>query len=59
MYYRLEVDEVEHTRILFEVMDFLGAVGGVFESLSHSAALLMGAYLAFNSDLEIIHHIYH
>jgi len=59
MYFRLEVDEVEHTRILFELMDWLGAVGGVIESLSHTAVLFLGAYLSFNSALEIIHDVYH
>ena len=59
MYFRLEVDEVEHIRILFELMDWLGAVGGVVESLSKSAVLFLGSYMSFNSGLEIIHHIYH
>ena len=58
MYFRLEVDEVEHIRNLFELMDWLGAVGGVVESLSKSAALFLGSYMSFNSGLEIIHHIY-
>ena len=59
MYFRLEVEEIEHVRIFFELMDWLGSVGGIVEVLTKLATFILGSYMSFNSGLEIIHHIYH
>ena len=33
IYYRIEIEEIRHTRIVFEFMDWLGSIGGVVEIL--------------------------
>jgi len=32
-YFRIDVNEIRHTRIVFEFMDWLGSIGGVSEIL--------------------------
>lgn len=33
MYFRLEVDQISHTRNVYALMDFIGALGGVSDLL--------------------------
>ena len=54
MYFRIDIDEIRHTRIVFEFMDWLGAIGGVAEILFQISYVFLGSWLSFNSAVEII-----
>jgi len=53
MYFRIDIDEIRHTRIVYEFMDWLGSIGGVAEILFHISYLFLGSWLSFNSILEV------
>ena len=44
MYFRLSVDKVEHTRIVYKFMDWLGALGGVGDIMMMMITFLIGGY---------------
>ena len=58
IYFRLEVDEISHTRIVFTIMDWLGALGGVPDLLFQLAGFIIGGYAAFNSSFFTISGLY-
>ena len=48
MYFRMCVDEIQHKRIVFDIGDYLGEIGGIIELLVRGASFIFGGYLAFN-----------
>ena len=51
MYFRLSVNEVQHQRIVFKMMDWLGAIGGVEKILMKFIVFFLGGFAQFNSTL--------
>lgn len=49
LYFRLSPESIEHERILFGVMDWLGAVAGIGPLLMFALQVLLGGYAQFNS----------
>jgi hypothetical protein len=58
MYFRIGVDEIIHSRHVFEFMDFLGSVGGVTEVLTRTSCFMIGGFLAWNSAIETMLSLY-
>lgn len=58
MYYRLEVDIVYHSRVVFSSMDFIGSLGGVSDFVLMMGGLIYGGYAAFHSALFTIFVLY-
>jgi len=49
MYFRVSVDEIIHSRIVYKLMDWLGALGGVEKILIKVIKLIAGGFLQFHS----------
>jgi hypothetical protein len=58
MYYRLEVDSVLHSRVVFSSMDFIGSLGGVSDFVLMMAGWVYGGYAAFHSAFITIFVLY-
>jgi len=58
IYFRLEVDQINHERVVFSLMDWLGALGGVPDILMMIAGLFVGGYAVFNSTFYTIAGLY-
>jgi len=58
MYYRLEVDIVYHSRVVFSSMDFIGSLGGVSDFVLMMAGLIYGGYATFHSMIITIFVLY-
>ena len=54
MYFRLAVSKVEHERVVYSFMDWLGSIGGVLEVLFYFIRFLLGWYSEINCDIELI-----
>jgi len=48
MYFRIEIDEILHDRLVLGFMEWLGEVGGIAEILGRVFCFFLGGYLAFN-----------
>ena len=53
-YFRLDVDKIKHSRIVFGFMDWLGAIGGVERALLKIIGFFIGGYISFHSNIEMI-----
>lgn len=51
MYYRLDVDQIHHERVVFTIMDLLDALGGVPGIMLQIAGWVIGGYAAFHSSI--------
>ena len=58
MYFRLEPNQVFHKRIEYSFSQLLGDVGGTAELLLRIICFLMGGYLSFHSNIEIMKGMY-
>ena len=58
MYFRLQVDQVTHTREVYTFMMFLGNLGGVTDLLLQIAGVILGGYAAFHSSFATIASLY-
>ena len=58
MYFRLYPDEVRHFRVVFSIMDWLGAVGGIAEVLRNFVNFFLGGYLSFHVLIELLSELY-
>ena len=58
IYFRLEVDQINHERVVFAFMDWLGALGGVPDILMMLAGIFVGGYTVFNSTFFTIAGLY-
>jgi hypothetical protein len=51
MYFRISVDSMIHSRIVYKLMDWLGALGGVEKILMKVFTILFGGFVQFNSAI--------
>lgn len=58
MYFRLEVDQVSHGRVVYSIMDFIGDLGGVPDLLLQICGWILGGWAAFSSSWATISHLY-
>lgn len=45
MYFRLSIEKVEHQRVVYKFMDWLGAMGGVEKILMKLLTVVIGGYI--------------
>ena len=57
-YFRLDVNQVIHTREVFSFMDFVGDIGGVSDTLLGVGGFLIGSYSAFYASLSTFSELY-
>ena len=57
-YFRVDVDKIKHSRIVFGFMDWLGAIGGVERALLKIIGFFIGGYIQFHSNIELINQQY-
>ena len=48
MYFRIDNDEIIHSKYVFDIMDWLGEVGGITELLCRFVTFMIGVYITFN-----------
>jgi len=58
IYFRLEVDMLKHERIVFDYMDWLGALGGVPDIIMMIVGFAIGGYVTFNSTFYTMAGLY-
>ena len=51
IYFRLDIDEIEHWRVVYGFFELLESLGGVPEILKSIAGFFIGSYLAFHSSM--------
>ena len=56
-FFRIESEEILHSRIVFRLMDWLGAIGGVERILMNFTIFILGSYSKFNSTIELINQV--
>jgi len=54
MYFRLSVNLVKHERKVFQLMDWLGAVGGIDTLLLKFSVFAFGGFASFNATFITI-----
>ena len=52
MYMRIKADTILHSRQVFSLMNWLGAIGGIKGILMDLVIFLFGGYASFNAVLE-------
>jgi hypothetical protein len=57
-YFRLDVNQVVHTRVVFNFMDFVGALGGVPGFLLEVGGYVIGGYSAFYASISTLSVLY-
>ena len=50
-WFRIHIDKIEHSRKVFGLMDWLGALGGVGDVLKYFFVIIYGGYAAFNASI--------
>lgn len=58
MYFRIDIEKIEHSRQVYRLMDWLGDVGGVGDVLSFGFMLFFGGYLSFNQEVCTMKSLY-
>lgn len=58
MHFRLDPDHLTHKKVVYQVMDLLGDIGGISEILMQLASLFLGGYLTFHSSIETMKVLY-
>lgn len=58
MYYRLEVDQITHGRVVYNFMDFIGDLGGVPAIMLQLAGWVIGSYSAFHASFATMSALY-
>jgi len=58
IYFRLEIDQISHERVVYGFFDWLESMGGVPEILKSIASLMVGGYLAFHASLTNMGYLY-
>lgn len=54
IYYRIDIDEVKHSRAVFEFMNWLGAIAGIEKFLMKWMTFIFGGFIQYNAAIEII-----
>ena len=57
-YFRLDVNQIEHSRQVFSLMDFIGDIGGVPDLLLQVGGWVIGSYAAFYASLSTFSELY-
>jgi hypothetical protein len=57
-YFRLDVNQVIHSRVVFSFMDFVGDLGGVPGFLIQCGGWIIGSYSAFYASISTIEELY-
>ena len=58
IYYRIDIDQVKHTRVVFLFMDWLGAIAGIEKFLLKWFTFIFGGFIQYNAAIEIINQQY-
>jgi hypothetical protein len=58
MYFRLEVDQITHNRVVYTFMDFIGDLGGVKDIMLQLAGWVFGSYSAFYASWSTVATLY-
>jgi hypothetical protein len=58
MWYRLEVDQITHGRVVYNFMDFIGDLGGVPAIMLQLAGWVIGSYSAFHASFATMSALY-
>jgi hypothetical protein len=58
MYFRLDVDQVRHGRVVFTSMDFIGSLGGVSDFMLQVVGWVIGGYAAFHQAYATMNVLY-
>jgi hypothetical protein len=58
LYFRLQVDQTTHNRVVYAIMDFIGDLGGVKGIMMQIAAWFVGSYSAFHASFATIRALY-
>lgn len=54
MYFRIKTDQIQHTRIVFNIMNWLGSIGGIKELLISFVCFIFGGFAEFNGFIQIL-----
>ncbi len=57
IYFRLNVNALVHEREVFQLMDVLGAIGGIKDLLMDIFLVMIGSYLTYNSTLVSVNQL--
>ena len=57
-YFRLDVNQVVHSRVVFSFMDFVGSLGGVPGFLLQVGGWVVGSYSAFYASISTVSVLY-
>ena len=58
MYFRLEVDQITHNRVVYTFMDFIGDLGGVKDIMLQLAGWVIGSFAAFHASWSTVAALY-
>ncbi len=58
LYFRIDINEVIHERRVYQLIDFLGDLGGINEVLMGFFCLCFAGYTEFHSGIETMIHLY-
>ena len=56
-WFRLHVDAIDHSRVVFGIVDWLGAIGGIEDVLMQVLAFFLGGYIQFNAVIQAYHYL--
>ena len=54
IYYRLDINYVKHTRVVFLFMEWLGAIAGIEKFLLKWVTFIFGGFIQYNAAIEIM-----
>ena len=57
-YFRLQVDQISHTRVVSHFFDFIGDLGGTPAILLQLAGWVLGSFSAFNAAYVFTSYLY-
>ena len=58
MYFRIQTDQIDHSRQVYRFMDWLGDVGGIGEILTILFMFVFGGYLKFHLVVTSMQSLY-
>ena len=58
IFFRIDTEEVQHTRKVYQLMDILGELGGLNSALTAMVMVVFGSYLTFSSDINYMTYMY-
>jgi len=54
IYFRFDIDKVQHFRTVYKIMDWLGSIAGIEKFLLKWLTFVFGGFLQYNASIEII-----